>query len=198
MRVGFDFDNTLINYYGVFYEIALSKGLIPPTINKDKNSVKEYLKKNNKEDAFTEIQGLVYGREIYKSKPTKHLLTGLSELLKFAKNENLFIVSHKTKYPYIGERINLREAAEKWIEEFLKINKRKIFPKNNIFFEATIEEKVARINSLKCDYYFDDLPLIIEKLPSRIKGILYDPFNKYENYNLEKISNWTYIYDCFK
>ena len=135
MRVGFDFDNTLINYYGVFYEIALSKGLIPPTINKDKNSVKEYLKKNNKEDAFTEIQGLVYGREIYKSKPTKHLLTGLSELLKFAKNENLFIVSHKTKYPYIGERINLREAAEKWIEEFLKINKRKIFPKNNIFLK---------------------------------------------------------------
>ena len=68
MKIGFDFDNTLINYYGVFFEIAYSKGLIPSNIQKDKNSVREYLNNKDQGKIFTEIQGLVYGKEIFRSK----------------------------------------------------------------------------------------------------------------------------------
>ena len=116
MKVGFDFDNTLINYYGVFFEVAYSKGLIPLNIKKDKNSVKDYLNKNSQGELFTEIQGLVYGKEILRSCPSKNILIGLNDLLKKEKKANLFIVSHKTKYPFIGEKIYLREAANRWIK----------------------------------------------------------------------------------
>ncbi len=193
MKVGFDFDNTLINYYGVFFEVAYSKGLIPLNIKKDKNSVKDYLNKNSQGELFTEIQGLVYGKEILRSCPSKNILIGLNDLLKKEKKANLFIVSHKTKYPFIGEKIDLREAANRWIKKNLKLNEKLIFPEKNIFFESTIEEKIKRINYLKCDYYFDDLPIIIENLPSHIKGFLYDPLNKYREGNLNKISDWKLI-----
>lgn len=193
MKVGFDFDNTLINYYGVFFEVAYSKGLIPLNIKKDKNSVKDYLNKNSQGELFTEIQGLVYGKEIFRSCPSKNILIGLNDLLKKEKKANLFIVSHKTKYPFIGEKIDLREAANRWIKKNLKLNEKLIFPEKNIFYESTIEEKIKRINYLKCDYYFDDLPIIIENLPSHIKGFLYDPLNKYREGNLNKISDWKLI-----
>ena len=193
MKVGFDFDNTLINYYGVFFEVAYSKGLIPLNIKKDKNSVKDYLNKNSQGEFFTEIQGLVYGKEIFRSSPSKNILIGLNDLLKKEKKANLFIVSHKTKYPFIGEKIDLREAANRWIKKNLKLNEKSIFPEKNIFYESTIEKKIERINYLKCDYYFDDLPIIIENLPSHIKGFLYDPLNKYREGNLKKISDWKLI-----
>ena len=193
MKVGFDFDNTLINYYGVFFEVAYSKGLIPLNIKKDKNSVKDYLNKNSQGELFTEIQGLVYGKEILRSCPSKNILIGLNDLLKKEKKANLFIVSHKTKYPFIGEKIDLREAANRWIKKNLKLNEKLIFSQKNIFYESTIEEKIKRINYLKCDYYFDDLPIIIENLPSHIKGFLYDPLNKYQEGNLNKISDWKLI-----
>ena len=192
MRIGFDFDNTLINYYGVFFDVAYVKGLIPQNIKKDKNSVKEFLHNNGQGELFTEIQGLVYGKEIFRSKPSKNILIGLNDLLKKEKKENLFIVSHKTQYPFIGEKIDLRKAASKWIEKYLKLNEKIIFAKKNIFYESTIEKKIERI---KCDYYFDDLPIVIEKLPSNINGFLYDPFDKYSGENLNKISDWRLICD---
>ena len=195
MRIGFDFDNTLINYYGVFFDVAYAKGLVPHNIKKDKNSVKEFLHNNGQGELFTEIQGLVYGKEILRSKPSKNVLMGLNYLLKKEKKENLFIVSHKTQYPFIGEKIDLREAASRWIEKYLKINEKIIFPKKNIFYEPTIEKKIERIKDLKCDYYFDDLPIVIEKLPSNINGFLYDPLDKYSGDNLNKISDWKIICD---
>ena len=115
--------------------------------------------------------------------------------IKKEKKENLFIVSHKTQYPFIGEKIDLREAASRWIEKYLKINEKIIFSKKNIFYESTIEKKIERIKDLKCDYYFDDLTIVIEKLPSNINGFLYDPLDKYSCDNLNKISDWRIICD---
>ena len=44
-------------------------------------------------------------------------------------------------------------------------------------------------------FYFDDLPIVIEKLPSNINGFLYDPLDKYSGDNLNKISDWKIICD---
>ena len=45
MIVGIDFDNTIVCYDSLFYNIALEKGLIPSNISKSKNSVRDYLRK---------------------------------------------------------------------------------------------------------------------------------------------------------
>ena len=43
MKIGFDFDNTIIDYSEIFYEIGRLKNLIPRNIEKSKSSVKNFL-----------------------------------------------------------------------------------------------------------------------------------------------------------
>ena len=51
--IGLDFDNTLVCYDNLFYEIAVRKNLIPKEIEKTKNAVRNYLKLSDKENIFT-------------------------------------------------------------------------------------------------------------------------------------------------
>ena len=190
MNIGFDFDNTIISYDEIFYKIALEKKLIPRNLEKNKSSVKEYLHKYNKYNEFTELQGLVYGKEIMRANPSKGLLKLLEEI-KSIKTCKLFIVSHKTQYPYIGEKIDLRKAASKWIGNYLRNEKSRYFKEKNIYYESTIESKIKRINKLKCDVFFDDLPNIIKLLPEKMGRILYDPNKNNNEDNMEKISDWS-------
>ena len=126
-----------------------------------------------KQKEFTTIQGLVYGKEIFRAKPAKNIL----EILKYLKklNYDLYVVSHKTKYPYQGEKINLRESANKWIEKFLRIDNEIIFNFENIFYEDTIEKKVERVKKLDISFFVDDLISIINLIKLPTIGILYDP-----------------------
>lgn len=176
MNIGFDFDNTIIDYSGIFYEIARLKNLIPDNIQTTKTSVRNYLLGINKEDEFTKLQGLIYGKEILRAKPYKNIIEILNHLKKL--NHNIFIVSHKTKYPYLGEKINLRDAADKWIKNYLKIDDKLIFDKKNIFYEDTIDSKIKRINQLEINYFIDDLPSVLKLIENPTIGLLYDPSKK--------------------
>ena len=69
MRIGIDFDNTLVNYYGVFYNTAVSLGWIEPGIGESKNSVKSFFIERDQEPKWTELQGIVYGKTIAQAKP---------------------------------------------------------------------------------------------------------------------------------
>ena len=91
------------------------------------------------------------------------------------KNIKIKIISHKTQYPYIGEKINLRSSAMKWIKKNLISNSNIKINQKNIFFEDTIENKVIKIKEEKCDIYIDDLPEILNLLPSKINKILFSP-----------------------
>ena len=115
IKLGLDFDNTLIDYDEVFYEVALEKKLIPEGIEKTKVEVRNYLKDIGKEEDFTLLQGEVYGSKIHLAKQS----IGMLETLKIIKNQNieLFIISHKTKHPYAGPKFNLHEAALKWLAQ---------------------------------------------------------------------------------
>ena len=64
MKVGLDFDNTIVNYDNVFYKVAYEKKLIPKNIIRTKNSVRDFLRQNDKNDIWTEIQGYVYGNRM--------------------------------------------------------------------------------------------------------------------------------------
>ena len=64
MIVGFDFDNTIIDYTSSFVELSKKKNLVPPEINKDKISIRNYLREKNIEKEWTVLQGEVYGKNI--------------------------------------------------------------------------------------------------------------------------------------
>jgi hypothetical protein len=177
MIVGFDFDNTIISYEKLFKKIAFKKKLVPKNIKSNKNSIKAYLIKEKKEKEWTILQGEVYGRYIMDAK----IYTGVKKIMEsLSKNKiKFYIISHKTKFPYLGKKINLHTAAKKWINKnILKNNNSINLTIKDIFFENSIKKKVSRINKLKCNIYVDDLSKILDLLPQRVIKILFMPHHK--------------------
>ena len=172
MNIGIDFDNTIISYNKLFYEIALSKNLIDKEIPKTKVAVRNFLRDLNKDYIFTELQAQIYGPLIEKAA----IFEGVKEALNLlSRKHTIFIISHKTKYPYSGEKYKLRSFADKWLN-LQGLNPSNInSPISNVFYENTIENKIKRIKDLKCSLFIDDLPNILELLPKEIYGILFNP-----------------------
>ena len=43
MRIGIDFDNTIVDYEGAFHAAAMERGLVTADLPKTKNSVRDFL-----------------------------------------------------------------------------------------------------------------------------------------------------------
>ena len=128
INIGFDFDNTIIIYDDLFYKVSKKYFELPENILPDKETIKNYYQKINKEKIFTKIQGLVYGNYIKEAKPADNIVSFMN-LLNASKEFNLFIISHKTKYPISGKKINLHTQANDWIEKNLTFNNIQLIPK---------------------------------------------------------------------
>ncbi|HYD03377.1 MAG TPA: hypothetical protein VEC16_03695 [Alphaproteobacteria bacterium] len=183
MKIGIDFDNTIVNYEDLFHTVALSVGFISKDsrhpdgrdVGTSKTDVKDFLRGTGKEDLWTELQGLTYGKHIAGAK----IYEGLKDFFVFCNSNNikLYVISHKTMYPYIGEKHNLHNAAMFWLEQNGFFENGTGITKSDVFLELTKEEKIERIKALECDYFIDDLPelLLSENFPKEIKKILFDP-----------------------
>ena len=53
INIGIDFDNTLVNYDRSFYELAIEKELIPPSLEKSKYAVRSFLRERGKDEKFS-------------------------------------------------------------------------------------------------------------------------------------------------
>ena len=82
------------------------------------------------------------------------------------------MVSHKTKFPYFGNKINMHAISRKWLDNNI-FNKKNNIKKCDYFFEETIPNKIKRIKKLKITHFVDDLKEIINLLPKNINGVLY-------------------------
>ena len=186
MKIGFDFDNTIVCYDEAI-EILSEKLDLPSKLQRNKLSIRDYLKSQNRENEWTEFQGTLYGPGMQHAKPYEFFI----EIAQYLKNHQheLFIVSHRSKFPYSGEKYDLHQFAEKWLN--VKINENLLIEKNKIFFLDTLEKKILKIGELKIDLFIDDLSEVInhELFPLKTKSILFDPDNKKNNVN-RRISKW--------
>jgi phosphoglycolate phosphatase-like HAD superfamily hydrolase len=184
MRIGIDFDNTIVNYNGVFYKAGRRLEWLPKLDDESKQAVKSYFVSCSEEPRWTELQGIVYGYDIRFAKPYE----GIYEILGGWKDagHQMFLVSHKTKYPIIGHKVDFHQAATNWLKE------------NNLmpYFEETYfcpqkDEKVEMIEKLELDYFIDDLPSILnsEKFPQKTHGVLFSPDNQ-DGKGLRSVSKW--------
>lgn len=174
MILGIDFDNTLICYDKLFYQVAFDKGLIPSDLSKTKNTVRDYLRKLGKEEDWIFLQGEVYGSRIQEAT----VFDGAHETLKKIadQSDRMFLVSHKTKTPNRGPQYDLRQAARGWLESHAFFDTGGLgWQENQVFFEVTKKEKVQRIVQLGCTHYIDDLPDVLEMLPVTVQKILFTP-----------------------
>tara|TARA_Y100000991_G_C21774854_1_gene264658 strand:- start:17 stop:616 length:600 start_codon:yes stop_codon:yes gene_type:complete len=191
IKLGIDFDNTLITYDAIFKKAALEKGLIPINFPESKNLIRDYLIDRDQEKLFTLLQGEVYGSRLFEAYQSE----GMYESLRKAQNNGieLFIISHKTKTPYQGPKYDLHNAASNWLEKNLFFEKSGInIPRKNVYFEVTKENKIKRIESLGCSHFIDDLPEILDMISSNIKKILYNPkLNNLKRNDYINMTNWS-------
>ncbi len=63
--IGVDFDNTIINYDELMYNLALERGLIDSHIKKQKKSIRDQIRSLPEgEKAWQHLQASVYGHKI--------------------------------------------------------------------------------------------------------------------------------------
>ena len=192
MVFGSDFDNTIVSYKGVFHRIAVEQGLIPESLPTTKDAVRDYLRKQGKEDDWTEMQGLVYGSRMDAALP----YPGAEIFFEFCIESRIpvRIISHKTRYPFIGERHDLHQAASRWLETkgFLAPGTVGI-PKDNVYFELTKDAKMQRIQASGCTHFIDDLPefLLHPEFPLGVVRWLFDPTGSHQEMDgVRRFSNW--------
>jgi len=181
ITIGFDLDNTLIEYDEHFYNLAREKGLINEVVDKTKLAVRENLRNRGLDEEFTKLQAEVYGKRIKEVAPKSELL----ETMRILKDKyyKLIIVSHKTRYPYKGPKYDLHQAAKEW----LKLNELYISGENSnlissVYFEDNKESKIERIKEQRCNIFVDDLIEILDMLPEEITRVHYsvNDYSKWE------------------
>ncbi|RDI48159.1 haloacid dehalogenase-like hydrolase [Aquicella lusitana] len=193
MRIGFDFDNTIVSYDALFHKVAMEQGAIDQTIPVNKLAVRDHLRATDREPIWTEMQGYVYGARMDEAQSYPDALKVMRRLKQVG--HTLVIVSHKTKYPYLGKQYDLHEAARSWIEKHLRDEAGRLIPADHVFFEITKEDKLSRIDQLDCDVFIDDLPeiLLASLFPGKTRRYLFDPEQYHMNAHLPDIkvvSSW--------
>lgn len=190
MRLGLDFDNTIVRYDELFHRVALEAGVIPKDLPVSKLSVRDYLRREGKEQTWIEMQGYVYGARMAEA----DMYPGVSEFLSWARSRGLStsIVSHKTRYPFSGPKYDLHRASREWVEARLRDEAGPLVDPSSVFFELSKGEKVARIASLACSVFIDDLPEIFEEqgFPKQVFPILFDPDTHHLNSKVQRLASW--------
>lgn len=187
MRIGIDFDNTIVSYDALFHKVARERGLIPHDIPVNKVAVRDYLRQAGKEALWTEMQGYVYGARMDEAVAYPGVIEFLSTAA--AAGHEVAIVSHKTQHPFLGPQYDLHAAARTWVEKHLCKDEMALVPATHVFFELTKEEKLARIEAFGCDIFIDDLPEILQAkaFPTVARRVLFDPERNYAAVNFPGI-----------
>lgn len=175
MRIGLDFDGTVAIYDQVFHNCAVEQFQMPPQVEANKPAIRAWFWQTSEgRQKWIELQGIVYGPRMHQAR----LAPGLEPFLLFCLEKEILIsiISHKTEFPVIGPRVNLREAARRWLEvkgfhEALGIRRQEVF------FASTREEKIQRLIAQGCSHFIDDLEEVFREpsFPSGIEKLLYAP-----------------------
>ncbi len=175
MRIGIDFDNTLARYDQVFTRVAREWGLVLRDELQSKQEIRR-LARQQDELLWQRLQGEVYGRRMQEAS----LFAGAAAFLRrcaATPKVQVFVVSHKTQFGHFdATQTDLRDAARAWMQDQGFFDPEGFaISRERVFFEATQDEKVARIASLQCEVFIDDLPELFMRadFPSRTKKLLF-------------------------
>jgi hypothetical protein len=195
MRVGVDFDNTIVCYDTIFHSVAVERKLIPDSVSPGKGSVRDYLRQADRENDWTELQGYIYGPGLEKASPYPGVLKFFKQCRALA--VDVFIVSHKTRHPFKGPQYNLHDSARKWLKQRQFHDIAGVgLPESRVYLEQTKEKKIARIAKLHCDYFIDDLPEFLQEstFPPAVQRVLFDPHKRAKALSgIEHAASWDEI-----
>jgi hypothetical protein len=176
LRIGIDFDNTIITYDAVFLTAARQWGLVGADFTGGKQAIRDTIRLlPDGELSWQRLQGQVYGKGLAQAE----MVEGVDAFLRHCRDSNvpIAIVSHKTEFGHHDpDRINLRDAARAWMSKhsFFKVGGYGI-ASDAVYFESTRQDKIARIVQVGCTHFIDDLEEVLcdPTFPSGVERILF-------------------------
>jgi hypothetical protein len=174
VKLGLDFDNTIVCYDIAIAVLAEELFDLPPEVPRTKLGLRDYLRGAEREPEWTAFQGELYGPGMHHAQPFEGAIETMLQLA--AAGHELVIVSHRSRRPYAGEPHDLHAAARTWVAERLQSVGLFADDYRSVNFLETRSEKVARIGELGCQAFLDDLPEVLGSpgFPTRAAGILFD------------------------
>ena len=175
MRIGLDFDNTIVCYERAIAQLVDELFELPEEVPRTKLGLRDHLRASSRESEWTAFQGELYGPGMRYAQPYKGAIITMQELL--VAGHELVIISHRSRRPFSGPPHDLHAAARVWVEKHLQSNGLFIDDNLTINFLETREEKVSCISDLCCLAFLDDLPEVLQApgFPAETVGILFDP-----------------------
>ncbi|MDP1809595.1 MAG: hypothetical protein Q8L35_08680 [Actinomycetota bacterium] len=172
--IGIDFDNTLITYDDIFYELAVSGGLVPVATDKNKKLIRDRIRRLPDGDIeWQKLQAIAYGALIGEAK----LIEGVKSFFLRCRQHGakVNIISHKTEFAgYDETKTNLRVAALEWMAAngFFESSGLGL-TREEVFFNSSRSEKIECIKQLGCTYFIDDLEetFLDDAFPPEVKKI---------------------------
>lgn len=176
LRIGIDFDNTIVCYDDAFVRMARSENLVSASFRGCKADVRDFVRRlADGEEKWQRLQGKVYAHM-----DDAGLFDGVEEFLRRCRQRDdisVFIVSHKTEFGHSDSSgLNLRKVACDWMTKQGFFEERGFrIPVENLYFESTRDDKIERIARLGCTHFIDDLEEVLEdsRFPAGVRRILF-------------------------
>lgn len=105
----------------------------------------------------------------------------------------MFLISHKTRRALAGPAYDLHEWAWTFLRQYDLIGPP--FVPDDIYFEPTLADKIARIASIGCAVFIDDLPEVLTTpdFPATTRAILFDPDDRHADRGMQRCRDWASI-----
>jgi hypothetical protein len=193
--IGVDLDNTIICYSTVFHSVALDEGLIDAGTAAGKDEVKRAILRTRGNEEWTRLQGIVYGPRLSEAES----YPGAIDFFRGCRQRGIptSIISHKTQYPAVGDRHDLRDAAMKWLQcnHWLDTVSTGL-TQSSVEFVNSKAEKIAAMIRRGCSIVVDDLPEVFREadFPNSIMFILFDPHDSHPSWTeTTRVKSWAQI-----
>ena len=190
--IAFDLDNTILNYETSLYQLKLDRVELNEISANTKVDFKLRVIAEFGEDYWTELQGFLYTKYVAYAQVDPQFL----ELLNYLESNQwqTSIISHKTEFPYLGPKLNMRDCAR----DRLEVAGIKKLLTDGVHFFDTKKEKVEYINLVKPNIYIDDLVEILDLLSNEITRLQFSSANPESNSNYDLVSDWRSVYKYLK
>jgi hypothetical protein len=177
MRIGLDFDNTIVCYDQAITVLAEEVFELPKEMPRTKLALRDFLRAAGREREWTSFQGALYGPGMHHAQPFDGAISTMQQLA--SEGHELVIISHRSRWPYAGPTYDLHEAARGWVADNLQSlglfgNKG---DEDHVYFLETRDQKVEMITFWRCNVFLDDLAEVLcaPSFPSSTLGIHFCP-----------------------
>jgi hypothetical protein len=159
-------------------------------VARTKLGLRDYLRAENREPEWTAFQGELYGPGMKYAEAFAGAKSIMMQLK--ASGHSLVIISHRSRYPYAGERYDLHKSAKEWISNNLINEIAAPLTEADISFHETRTEKIAQISKSKCSVFLDDLPEVLEDVgfPQNTHKLLFSPDSDAVSANYTSLKRW--------